>query len=107
MFWQAQGLPCEHRPDSSILALISITLVTAPRATDLPGRRRGTHGRCGDEADRAAGAASPKTTSRRHRRRTWATVSRATPITNREGHSGQGVELRVRVEMGRWADHLG
>jgi hypothetical protein len=31
---QAQNLPCEHRPDVSVLALLSISLVTAPRTTE-------------------------------------------------------------------------
>jgi hypothetical protein len=33
---QSQGLPCEHRPDVSVLALLSIDLVTVPRPDASP-----------------------------------------------------------------------
>jgi hypothetical protein len=33
---QSQNLPCEHRPDVSVAALLSITLVTTPRANETP-----------------------------------------------------------------------
>ena len=38
LVWQAQSqnLPCEHRQDISVLALLSIALVTTPRADALP-----------------------------------------------------------------------
>jgi hypothetical protein len=38
LVWQAQSqkLPCEHRQDISVLALLSISLVTTPRADALP-----------------------------------------------------------------------
>jgi hypothetical protein len=38
---QSQNLPCEHRPDVSVAALLSITLVTAPRVNETPGTTPG------------------------------------------------------------------
>jgi hypothetical protein len=83
--WQAQsqGLPVEHRPDISPLALLGVRLVTTPRVTEAPETSRGFHGRCGDEPDRAAGAACVPATYSGTARARDGRLSRATPITNR------------------------
>jgi hypothetical protein len=79
--WQAQSqnLPVEFRSDISPLAILQVRLVTTPRADALLETTL-THGRCGDDTDRAAGGLAACFLTGMHGRGTWATVSRATTI---------------------------